>query len=122
MESINYFTKELEPVLKSTYGIIIYQEQIMQIASIIAGYTLGEADILRRAMSKKKKEVFENEKEKFISGALKKGYKKELALKIYDLILKFASYGFNKSHSIAYTMVSYKMGLFKGSLSKIFLC
>ena len=120
LESINYFTKELEPVLKSTYGIIIYQEQIMQIASIIAGYTLGEADILRRAMSKKKKEVFENEKEKFISGALKKGYKKELALKIYDLILKFASYGFNKSHSIAYTMVSYKMAYLKAHYQKYF--
>ena len=113
LEEVNYFTKELESVLKSTYGIIVYQEQIMQIARIIAGYTYGEADILRRAMSKKKKEVLLIEEEKFIKKAILNGYKEELAKTIYDLILKFASYGFNKSHSIAYTMISYKMAYLK---------
>jgi len=120
ISSIDYFTKELEPILKSTYGIIIYQEQIMQIASIIAGFSLGEADILRRAMSKKKKDVLENLKEKFINGSLNKGYSFELANSIYELILKFAEYGFNKSHSIAYTLVSYKMAYLKVHYKKYF--
>ena len=102
LEKIDYFTDSLESVLIRTYGIIIYQEQVMQIANIIAGYTLGDADILRRAMSKKKKEIMEEEKEKFLNGALKNGYSLELATRIYEIILKFASYGFNKSHSIAY--------------------
>ena len=120
LEEIDYFHHDLEPILKPTYGIIIYQEQIMQIASIIAGYSLGEADILRRAMSKKKKEVLINEREKFINGALKRGYEENLVNKIYDLILKFAEYGFNKSHSIAYTMVSYKMAYLKVHFKKYF--
>lgn len=117
---IDYFHKDLEPILKSTYGIIIYQEQIMMIASIIAGYSLGEADILRRAMSKKKKEILEEEKNKFIERTVKNGYDLDLAKKIYDLILKFASYGFNKSHSIAYTMISYKMAYLKAHYKKYF--
>ena len=120
LSEIDYFHPNLESVLKDTYGIIIYQEQIMQIASIIAGYTLGQADILRRAMSKKKKEILEEERDKFILGAIKNGYKESLANKIYDLILKFASYGFNKSHSVAYTMVSYKMAFLKTHFKKQF--
>ena len=120
LSEIDYFHPNLESVLKDTYGIIIYQEQIMQIASIIAGYTLGQADILRRAMSKKKKEILEEERDKFILGAIKNGYQESLANKIYDLILKFASYGFNKSHSVAYTMVSYKMAFLKTHFKKQF--
>ena len=120
IESIDYFTKELEPILKSTYGIIVYQEQIMQIASIIAGYSLGEADILRRAMSKKKKDILIKEKDKFINGAIKNGYQEDLASHIFELILKFASYGFNKSHSVAYTMISYKMAYLKVNYKKYF--
>ena len=120
LEEIDYFDKSLEPILKPTYGIIIYQEQIMQIANIIAGYSLGEADILRRAMSKKKKEVLLKEREKFISSSIKRGYEENLVNKIYDLILKFAEYGFNKSHSIAYTMVSYKMAYLKVHFKKYF--
>lgn len=120
LEEINYFDKSLENVLKSTYGIIIYQEQIMQIACIVGGYSLGEADILRRAMSKKKKEIIEAEHDKFINGALKRGYKRELASEIYNLILRFASYGFNKSHSIAYAMVAYKMAYLKVHFKKYF--
>ncbi len=120
LEKVDYFTSSLESILKPTYGIIIYQEQIMQIASIIAGYSLGDADILRRAMSKKKKEVMELERDKFINGSLKNGYSKELAERIYNLIEKFASYGFNKSHSIAYTVVSYKMAYLKVHFKKYF--
>ena len=119
-EEIDCFDKSLESILKPTYGIIIYQEQIMQIANIIAGYSLKEADNLRRAMSKKKKEILELEKEKFINGSINNGYSLELANKIYDLILKFASYGFNKSHSIAYTMVAYKMAYLKVHYKKYF--
>ena len=117
---VDYFCKELESVLKPTYGIIVYQEQIMQIASIIAGYSLGDADILRRAMSKKKKEILESERNKFIQGSIKNGFSEELAIKIYDLIEKFALYGFNKSHSIAYTMISYKMAYLKVHYKKYF--
>ena len=120
VEAIDYFTDSLKGVLESTYGIIIYQEQIMQIASIIAGYSLGEADILRRAMSKKKKEIVEGEHDKFINGALKRGYSLELAEQIYELILRFASYGFNKSHSIAYAIVAYKMAYLKAHYQKYF--
>jgi len=110
---IDYIHPDLEPILKETYGIIIYQEQIMQIACKIAGYTLGEADILRRAMSKKKEEILLKEKEKFIEKSLKKGYEIETINKIYDIILKFANYGFNKSHAVAYSIISYKMAFLK---------
>ena len=119
-EEIDYFTDSLKKVLESTYGIIIYQEQIMQIANIIAGFSLGEADILRRAMSKKKKEILDSMKEKFIQGGINNGYQEELVTKIYSIIEKFASYGFNKSHSIAYTTISYKMAYLKVHYQKYF--
>ncbi len=104
---IEYPHPDLEPILKETYGIIVYQEQVMQIASVMAGYSLGEADILRRAMGKKKKELMEQQREKFIEGALKKGYSREKAEEIFALIEKFAEYGFNKSHSAAYGVISF---------------
>ena len=121
IEKIDYFDESLKEILKPTYGIIVYQEQIMQIASIMAGYTFAEADILRRAMSKKKEEILVKEKEKFIKGAIKNGYEKLLATKVYDLIFKFADYGFNKSHSVAYAMISYKMAYLKAHYPKIFM-
>lgn len=120
-EKIDYFHEDLKPILKSTYGIIIYQEQIMQIASILAGYTFAEADVLRRAMSKKKEEILIKEKDKFINGAIKRGYDEKVAQKIYDLIFKFADYGFNKSHSVAYAMISYRMAYLKAHYPKIFM-
>jgi DNA polymerase-3 subunit alpha len=119
-EEIDYIHPSLEPILKSTYGIIIYQEQIIAIAQVLAGYTLGEADILRKAMSKKKEEVLLKEKPKFINGSVKRGYTEEIATKVYDLILKFASYGFNKSHSVGYATVSYKMAFLKTYFFKYF--
>ncbi|AYN24814.1 DNA polymerase III subunit alpha [Buchnera aphidicola] len=98
----------LKPVLESTYGIILYQEQVMQIAQVLAGYTLGKADILRRAMSKKNLKDMSEQRVVFIEGAQKNGIDKKLSVKIFDLLEKFAGYGFNKSHSVAYALVSYQ--------------
>lgn len=98
----------LKSVLEPTYGIILYQEQVMQIAQELAGYTLGEADLLRRAMGKKKPEEMARQRSVFQQGAEKRGIKGELAMKIFDLVEKFAGYGFNKSHSAAYALVSYQ--------------
>ncbi len=120
-EKVTYPHETLEPILKSTYGIMIYQEQIMQIARTMADYTLGEADILRKAMSKKKKDILLKEEEKFTSRAIKKGYDESLVHKVYELMLKFASYGFNKSHSIGYSIVAYKMAYLKAYYPKNFI-
>ncbi|MBQ3346496.1 MAG: DNA polymerase III subunit alpha, partial [Synergistaceae bacterium] len=97
----------LEPVLKETHGVILYQEQVMQCASVLAGYTLGEADLLRRAMGKKKVEVMQEQRAKFLAGAKEKGIEAATASSIFDNIEKFAGYGFNKSHSAAYALISY---------------
>ena len=118
---IDYLDDSLKDVLKPTYGIIVYQEQIMQIANIMAGYTYGEADMLRRAMSKKKKEILENEKDKFIKNSIKRGYKEDVAIKTYDFIMKFANYGFNKSHSVAYSMIALKMAYLKVNYKEYFM-
>ena len=120
-ENIDYFHKDLEPILKPTYGIIIYQEQIMQIASIMAGYSMAEADLLRRAMSKKSESILLKERDKFINGSIQKGYDKNLATNIYNMIFKFADYGFNRSHSVAYAMISYRMAYLKAHYPKIFM-
>ena len=120
-EKIDYLDPSLEGILKSTYGIMIYQEQIMQIAQLVADYSLGEADILRKAMSKKKKDLLLKEEEKFVSRAIKKGYDKDLVTKIYKLMLKFAEYGFNKSHSVGYSLVSYRMAYLKAHYPSIFM-
>ncbi len=119
-EKITYLDECLEPILKNTYGILIYQEQIMQLASLYANYTLGEADILRRAMSKKKIDLLKNEEEKFILKSVKNHHKKEEAKKIYDLVLNFAGYGFNRSHSVAYAIIAYKMAYLKCHYKDIF--
>ena len=112
-EKIDYYSDKLKDVLSSTMGIIVYQEQIMQIANIMAGFSLGEADILRRAMSKKKKEVIEKYQDKFINGCIKNGISINKAKELFNIILQFASYGFNKSHSVAYSIISYKMAYLK---------
>ena len=119
-EKIEYLDKSLEPILSSTYGIIIYQEQIMQIASTLAGFSFGEADILRRAMSKKKKDILVSEEQRFIEGCIKNGYSEKLAKEVYDLILNFANYGFNKSHSVAYSIIAYRMAYLKAKYPKYF--
>ncbi|MBN7797517.1 DNA polymerase III subunit alpha [Parahaliea mediterranea] len=103
----------LQPILEPTYGIILYQEQVMQIAQELAGYTLGGADLLRRAMGKKKPEEMAKQREIFAEGAAGKGVDSDLAMKIFDLVEKFAGYGFNKSHSAAYALVSYQTAWLK---------
>lgn len=119
-EKINYIHPSLENILKETYGIIVYQEQIMQILSKVANYTYGEADVIRRAIAKTNKDVILKEKDIFIKRALKNNYTKEIATEIYELILRFASYGFNKSHSVAYAMIGYQMMYLKVKYSKEF--
>jgi DNA polymerase-3 subunit alpha len=103
----------LEPILKETYGVIVYQEQVMKIASELAGFTLGQADILRKAMGKKQKGVMERQRELFIKGAQKNNIKKNTAAEIFDLIAYFAGYGFNKSHSVSYAFISYQTAYLK---------
>ena len=112
-EVVKYPHKDLEEILKETYGVIVYQEQIMLIARKFAGYSLGKADILRRAVSKKKLEVLEAERSNFVESSIKQGYTKETAEEIYDYIVKFASYGFNKAHSVSYAKVSYQTAYLK---------
>lgn len=112
-EKVTYLDPSLEEITKNTYGILIYQEQIMQLASKYAGYTLGEADILRRAISKKKLDLLKNEEQKFIEKSIEKGHTKEQALELFNLVLNFAGYGFNRSHSVAYSIIAYKMAYLK---------
>ena len=109
----NYPLPQLKPVLEETYGVIVYQEQVMKIANILANYSLGDADILRRAMGKKIPEVMANEKEKFMTGAEKNNIPKDKAEYIFDLMAKFAGYGFNKSHSAAYALIAYQTAYLK---------
>ncbi|MDD5281664.1 MAG: DNA polymerase III subunit alpha [Candidatus Omnitrophica bacterium] len=112
---IKYEHPKLEPILKETYGIMVYQEQIMQIASILAGFSLAQADILRKAMGKKIPEVMEKQRSNFIHGCLKNGIKELTATKIFDLIEYFSGYGFNKSHSTAYALISYRTAYLKAN-------
>lgn len=116
-----YLHPLLEPILRETYGIIIYQEQIMKIVQKFAGFSLGEADILRRAVSKKKESELQALEKNFIAGALKKGHSKEIATQIYNYILKFANYGFNRSHSVAYGLLCYQMLFIKAHYFTIFI-
>jgi DNA polymerase-3 subunit alpha len=108
-----YFHPDLEPVLKSTYGIIVYQEQVMLVAQILAGYSLGSADLLRRAMGKKKPEEMAKQRTIFLEGAAKRGADTKIAERLFDLMEKFAEYGFNKSHSAAYALVAYQTAWLK---------
>ncbi|MBT8099233.1 MAG: DNA polymerase III subunit alpha, partial [Gammaproteobacteria bacterium] len=110
---IDYLHPDLKPLLEETYGVILYQEQVMQIAQLLAGYTLGGADLLRRAMGKKKPEEMAKQREIFISGATERGVAKQTATRIFDLMEKFAAYGFNKSHSAAYAVLAYQTAYLK---------
>ncbi|MBN1412732.1 MAG: DNA polymerase III subunit alpha [Spirochaetales bacterium] len=120
-ETIKYPLPQLEPILKETYGVIVYQEQVMEIARKIAGYTLGQADNLRRAMGKKKMEVMEKERVKFIEGAVNLGYKANDAKNIFDLLIPFAGYGFNKSHAAAYSVLAYQTAYLKANYPPEFM-
>lgn len=118
---IDYFHPDLVSILKPTYGIMIYQEQVMQIANVLAGYSFGEADVLRRAMSKRKTDVMLQERTHFIKRSMERGYSKELATQVYDFILKFAAYGFNRAHSVAYATISSKMAYLKAHYKTYFM-
>jgi DNA polymerase-3 subunit alpha len=117
----NYPLPELKPILEETYGVIVYQEQVMKISSVLAGYSLGDADILRRAMGKKIVEVMEQEKVKFMAGAIKKNVDAKKAEYVFDLMAKFAGYGFNKSHSAAYALISYQTAYLKAHYPSQFM-
>ncbi|WP_019242896.1 MULTISPECIES: DNA polymerase III subunit alpha [Bacillus] len=120
-EKISYLHNDLKDILQDTYGIIVYQEQIMQIASKFAGFSLGEADMLRRAVSKKKADVLEEQRQYFLNGSMKQGYTKEVAEHIYDYIVKFANYGFNLSHAVAYSFIAYQLAYLKAHYFKYFM-
>jgi len=119
--TIDYLHPDLKPVLSATYGVILYQEQVMQIAQILAGYTLGGADLLRRAMGKKKPEEMAKQRSVFVSGALERGVRESQATLIFDLMEKFAGYGFNKSHSAAYAVLSYQTAWLKAHYPAAFM-
>jgi DNA polymerase-3 subunit alpha len=118
---VEYPHDDLKSILEDTYGVIVYQEQIMQIASKLAGFSLGEADLLRRAVSKKKRDVLEQERVHFVQGSLKQGYNVEVAEHVYDLIVRFADYGFNRSHSAAYAVIAYQLAYLKSRFPVAFL-
>ena len=122
VKKIEYELPELQTVLEETYGVIVYQEQVMQIANIIAGYSLGEADLLRRAMGKKKAEEMAAQREKFVTGASAKGFKDDKKItRIFDLMEQFAGYGFNKSHSAAYAVLAYRTAYLKARHPQYFM-
>jgi len=120
-EKVRYDHPLLEPVLKDTYGIILYQEQVMRISNVLAGFTLAQADLLRRAMGKKIPEVIENLKKTFVDGAIKKNISRAIAEKVFGLIEYFAGYGFNKSHSTAYALISYQTAYLKANFPVEFM-
>ncbi|HWJ35114.1 MAG TPA: DNA polymerase III subunit alpha [Steroidobacteraceae bacterium] len=119
--AIDYLHPDLKPVLEATYGVILYQEQVMQIAQILAGYTLGGADLLRRAMGKKKAEEMAQQRSVFVTGAVARGVLESQATMIFDLMEKFAGYGFNKSHSAAYALLSYQTAWLKAHYPAAFM-
>src|SRR5450432_95850 len=120
-EEPEYLHPMLEPILKETFGVIIYQEQVMQIAQVMAGYSLGEADLLRRAMGKKIRAEMEKQRERFVSGSAERGIQRGQADTIFELLAKFADYGFNKSHAAAYAMLSYHTAYMKAHYPVEFL-
>ena len=120
-QKVEYLHPALEEVLKETYGVILYQEQVMQCAARLAGYSLGEADLLRRAMGKKKLEEMEKQRVKFVEGCLERNVPKKKSEEIFDIIQEFAGYGFNKSHSAAYALISYQTAYLKANFPSEFM-
>ncbi|HTM06605.1 MAG TPA: hypothetical protein VL201_05185, partial [Patescibacteria group bacterium] len=120
-QKIVYLFQELAPILQETYGVIVYQEQVIKIASTIGGYSLGEADILRRAMGKKKPEEMQKQESIFVERATKKGFDSKKAKELFDLMAYFAGYGFNKSHSAAYALIAYQTAYLKAHYPSLFM-
>lgn len=121
LKPIEYPHQDLQPILEKTYGVLVYQEQIMEIAAKMAGFSLGEADLLRRAVAKKIKTLLDENRNRFVDGCLKKGYDEKTANKVYDLIVKFANYGFNRSHAVAYSMIAYELAYLKAHYPLYFM-
>lgn len=117
---VSYPNNEIRDVLEETYGVLVYQEQIMRLVSVMAGFDLQKADIIRRAMTKNKLEELKKYKEEFIEGSLKNGYSKKLSTSYYEDILNFAKYGFNKAHAVPYSLIAYKMGYLKANYPRAF--
>lgn len=120
-KDVHYLHPLLEPILKDTFGVILYQEQVMQIAATLAGFSLGQADLLRRAMGKKKHAVILAQKDNFIAGCKKNGFDEKFAIEIFELMAHFADYGFNKSHSAAYALVAYETAYLKANYPEEFM-
>ena len=120
LEPVEMPHEALRPILAETYGVIVYQEQILQIAARFAGFSMGEADLLRRAVSKKKRETLDQERKHFVDGAMKQGFDERIANDVYDLIVRFADYGFPKSHSAAYSVITYQMAYLKANFAPYF--
>lgn len=112
-KAVNYLNEKLEPILQKTYGIIVYQEQVMQVAAVMGGFSLGQADLLRRAMSKKKQIVIDKMRTQFVNGAIEKGYSQYDAVQVYEFIEHFGNYGFNRSHSVAYSKLAFQLAYIK---------
>ncbi len=120
-ESIEYPHPDLKPILEKTYGVLVYQEQIMQIANKMAGFSLGQADILRRAVSKKQHGIMQEQEQAFLKGCLANGYDQKAARQIFDWIVRFSNYGFNRSHAVAYSMISYQLAYLKAHFPAHFM-
>src|SRR5262249_59967235 len=120
-EPVDYLHPMLEPILQETYGVIIYQEQVLQIAQVMAGYSLGQADILRKAMGKKDKSIMAKQHAELVARAVKKGVARDEAAYVFELVDKFAGYGFNKAHTAAYAHVAYYTAYLKANYRELFL-
>lgn len=120
LAAIDYLHPDLKSILEVTYGVMVYQEQVMQVASRMAGFSLGEADILRRAIGKKQKSAIDEERRHFIEGSLQQGYSEQTAEQVYDYIERFANYGFNRSHSVAYSFIAYQLAYMKAHFPEAF--
>lgn len=118
---VEYPHNDLKEILAPTFGVLVYQEQIMQVAQLGAGYSLGEADLLRRAVSKKQSNVLESERMKFVSGSKKKGYEDHVSQQLFDWIVRFSNYGFNRSHAVAYSLIAYRLAYMKAHYPSYFL-
>jgi DNA polymerase III subunit alpha len=116
----SYPHPDLVPILEETYGVIVYQEQIMKVASKLAGFSLGQSDVLRRAVSKKDKDELQTQRKQFVEGSIRNGYDEKTANDVYDLIVKFANYGFNRSHAVAYSMIAYQLAYLKANYPTMF--
>jgi len=120
-KDVRYPHRDLEPILRDTYGVMVYQEQVMQVASTMAGFSLGQADILRRAMGKKKPEVLESVKKEFVQGCLQKGHDRSIAEELFGFIEKFANYGFNRGHTAPYALLAYQTAYLKANYPMSFM-